>query len=131
MTRSRRPSACSPRCGAATSARRSSPHPETVANLAGYLEPVEDYPVAHPYVSDPALLVVSPTATVLVVADAYAALVGGIYADPILARSYDYLAEPEPLSAKSEGLAEALARCGCSGGRLGVEPGLAADAHGG
>jgi Xaa-Pro aminopeptidase len=98
-------------------------HPETVANLAGYLEPVEDYPVAHPYVSDPALLVLSPTATVLVVADAYAALVEGIQADPILARSYDYLAEPDPLAGKSEALAEALARCGCTGGRLGVEPG--------
>ena len=98
-------------------------HPETVANLVGYLAPVEDYPVAHPYVSDPALLVVSSAAAVLVVADAYAALVDGIGADPILTRSYDYLAEPDPLRAKSEGLAEALSRCGCSGGRLGVEPG--------
>jgi Xaa-Pro aminopeptidase len=98
-------------------------HPETVANLAGYAAPVEDYPVAHPYVADPALLVVSPAAAVLVVADAYAALVEAPPCESILCRSYDYLAEPEPVVERSRGLAEALARCGGVAGRLGVEPG--------
>ena len=104
-------------------------HPETVANLAGYLAPVEDYPVAHPYVSDPALLVVSPKAAVLVIPDAYAALTDGIAAAPILTRSYDYLAEPDPLTATREGLAEALARCARLRWPAGRRARLAADAH--
>ena len=98
-------------------------HPETVANLTGYAAPVEDYPVAHPYVADPAVLVVAPAAVVLVVADAYAALADALPIESIVYRSYDYLAEPDPRAERSSALAEALARCGCDGGRLGVEPG--------
>ena len=98
-------------------------HPESVANVCGYSAPAEDYPVAHPFVCDPALLLVTESRSVLVVADTYTSLVGGVSAEPLPYRSYDYLAEPKPVESQQAALGDALTMCAVDHGRVGVEPG--------
>jgi Xaa-Pro aminopeptidase len=98
-------------------------HPESVANVCGYSAPAEDYPVAHPFVSDPAMLLVTESRSVLVVADAYSSLLESVGAEPLLYRSYDYLADPDPVESQRAAVAQALTTCDVDHGRVGVEPG--------
>ena len=71
-------------------------HPETVAHLAGYSHPAEDWPVANPFSAGPALLVVTPDAATLVVPDFHAGHAQECPFPVVAYRSYDYEREPDP-----------------------------------
>src|SRR5205085_10280026 len=71
-------------------------HPESLAHLSGYSEPVEDWPVANPFVGGPALLAVTPASATLAIADFYAAHAAGASVPHVAYRSYDVTTPPDP-----------------------------------
>lgn len=103
-------------------------HPETVAHLSGLSLPVEDWPVANPFVVDPPLLVLGPRSNHLLMADFYAAHASETPIDVIAYRSYDFERAPDPTSE----LLAAIGDVDLDPAPLGIESGslpvLAADA---
>lgn len=92
-------------------------HPETLAYVAGYSAPVEDWPVAHPFLAGPALLAITSETADLIVPHVQAP---PDYADVLrttLYRSYDFEQHPDPWSE----LADVLARLPFDRAELGVE----------
>jgi Xaa-Pro dipeptidase len=92
-------------------------HPETVAHVTGFSLPVEDWPVANPFVADPPLLVLGPRGDRLVIADFYAAHAGDAGVAVATYRSYDYKQAPDPQAE----LRSAVDGLDLAGGRLGIE----------
>lgn len=95
--------------------------PETLGNLGCFETPVEDWPVANPFVTIPALLCVGPEETVLVVADFHAADVRGSSARVVTYRSYDFQQAPDPSGELRIALAGALEGALFAPGPTGVE----------
>jgi len=95
-------------------------HPESVAHLSGYSHPIEDWPVADPFIGGPAILALLPSTATLVLADIYGkhALNAGV--EQTLYRSYDIHRPPDPAGE----LAQALDGIGLEPGRVGVESGF-------
>ena len=48
------------------------PPPSRSPTSSGFSEPVEDWPVANPFIGGPTILALSPSTTTLVVPDVYA-----------------------------------------------------------
>src|SRR6476659_629633 len=71
-------------------------HPESLASLCCFETPVEDWPVANPFVVVPALLCIGPDEAVLVVADFYASDVPPSGVRLVTYRSYDFERAPDP-----------------------------------
>src|SRR5205814_6456067 len=71
-------------------------HPETLASLGCFETPDEDWPVANPFVTVPALFCISPGDAVLVVADFHAPDVPPTEARVVTYRSYDFRRAPDP-----------------------------------
>ena len=71
-------------------------HPETLASVGCFETPDEDWPVANPFVTVPALLCLGPSAAILVVADFHAADVRSSGAQLVTYRSYDFQRQPDP-----------------------------------
>ena len=71
-------------------------HPETLASVGCFETPVEDWPVANPFVAVPALLCLGPDDAVLVVADFHEADVSVSGARVVTYRSYDFQSPPDP-----------------------------------
>jgi Xaa-Pro aminopeptidase len=96
-------------------------HPETLASLGCFETPDEDWPVANPFVAVPALLCISPTDAVLVVAGFHAADVRPTEARVVTYRSYDFRRMPEPAVELRAALLSALDAAGFVPGATGVE----------
>src|ERR1700751_2715004 len=71
-------------------------HPETLASLGCFETPDEDWPVSNPFVTVPALLLLGPSDTMLVVADFHAPDVRPSGATIVTYRSYDFRRRPDP-----------------------------------
>ena len=95
-------------------------HPESVAHLSGFSEPVEDWPVANPFVGGPTILALSPSTTTLVVPDVYARHARTARVSQTSYRSYDIHRPPDP----SGELTHVLGEIGLEPGRVGVEAGV-------
>jgi Xaa-Pro aminopeptidase len=95
-------------------------HPETLARLAVFEQPLEDWPVSNPFVPTPALLCLGRSA-VLVVADFHAGDVRPAAARVVTYRSYDYRREPDPAGELRSALLAALDEAGVERGPIGVE----------
>jgi Xaa-Pro dipeptidase len=91
--------------------------PETVAHLARFSLPVEDWPVANPFVADPPLLVLGPRGDQLVIADFYAAHADVSDVPCLTYRSYDFRRAPDPVGE----LKQVVSDLDLDVGRLGVE----------
>ena len=96
-------------------------HPETLAALGCFEAPVEDWPVSNPFVAVPALLILGPKGTVLVVADFHLADVRASGVELVAYRSYDFRSPPDPAGELARALWEALAKAGVVSGEIGVE----------
>ena len=96
-------------------------HPETLASLGCFETPVEDWPVANPFVVVPALLVLGPSEGVLVVADFHTPDVRPCGAAVVTYRSYDFRDPPDPAGELRAALLAALDAAGCGPGRTAVE----------
>lgn len=96
-------------------------HPETLASLGCFETPDEDWPVANPFVSVPALLCLAPGDTVLVVADFHAPDVRPSGARVVAYRSYDFRQAPDPAGELRATLVATLDEAGFSRGPTGVE----------
>jgi Xaa-Pro aminopeptidase len=96
-------------------------HPETLASLGVFETPDEDWPVSNPFVAVPALLLVGPTDTVLVVADFHAPDVRPSEARALMYRSYDFERRPDPAGELRTTLVSALLEAGFTHGPTGVE----------
>ncbi|HEY8407173.1 MAG TPA: M24 family metallopeptidase [Gaiellaceae bacterium] len=96
-------------------------HPETLASLGCFETPAEDWPVSNPFVAVPALLLLGPTDTVLVVADFHAPDVRPSDAKLVMYRSYDFRQRPDPASELRATLRAALDEAGFARGPTGIE----------
>jgi Xaa-Pro dipeptidase len=96
-------------------------HPETLARLGCFETPVEDWPVANPFVAVPALLCLGPEVAVLVVADFHAADVRVRDIEVVTYRSYDFRTPPDPPGELRAALSAALDAAGVAPGPTGVE----------
>jgi Xaa-Pro aminopeptidase len=92
-------------------------HPETLAILGCFESPTEDWPVANPFVTVPALLYVCPDDAVLIVADFHSADVRISSARVVTYRSYDFRRPPDPAGELRTALVAAL-----DDGELGARP---------
>jgi Xaa-Pro dipeptidase len=103
-------------------------HPETVAHLTGFSLPLEDWPVANPFVVDPPLLILGPHGDELVAADFYSAHAAGCSVPFTGYRSYDFRRAPDP----GAELRRALGALHLGAGTVGIEaaslPTMVADA---
>ncbi len=95
-------------------------HPETLSWLRAFELRVEDWPVANPFATVPALLCLGPDDAVVVVADFYADAAGD-GARVTAYRSYDYMRAPDPPAELRRALAAALDEAGLVRGPTGVE----------
>lgn len=69
-------------------------HPETLAHLAGFEQPFEDWPVADPFTAAPTLLVVTPDDATLVVPTFYAGQAEVSPYEAIVSRSHAFVGRP-------------------------------------
>jgi Xaa-Pro aminopeptidase len=98
-------------------------HPETLASLGCFETPVEDWPVANPFVAVPALLCLGNDAAVLVCADFHIADVRADDIETVTYRSYDFRRAPDPPGELRTTLLAALDEAGIGPGPTGVEAG--------
>jgi Xaa-Pro aminopeptidase len=98
-------------------------HPETLASLGCFETPVEDWPVANPFVSLPALLCIGNDAAVLVCADFHIPDVRAGDLETVTYRSYDFRRAPDPPGELRTTLLAALDEAGIGPGPTGVEAG--------
>jgi Xaa-Pro dipeptidase len=102
-------------------------HPETIAHLTGFSLPLEDWPVANPFVVDPPLLALGRRQDRLVLGDFYTAHAASSSVAVSGYRSYDFRHAPDPAGE----LLRALADLDLDPERLGVEaaslPAMVAD----
>jgi Xaa-Pro dipeptidase len=96
-------------------------HPETLAHLGCFEEPVEDWPVSNPFVAIPALLCLGPEDAALVVADFHVPDVRECGARVVSYRSYDFERAPEPAGELRVALIQVLDEVGIARGPIGVE----------
>jgi len=96
-------------------------HPETLASLACFETPDEDWPVANPFVLLPAVLCLGPDDAVLVVADFHEPDVRASDVRLVAYRSYDYARAPDPAGELRSALLAALDDAGFAQGPTGVE----------
>ncbi len=96
-------------------------HPETLAALGCFETPTEDWPVANPFVTVPALLYLHDGDAVLVVADFHAADVRPSPARVVTYRSYDFRRAPDPAGELHAALFAALDVAGLGECPIGVE----------
>jgi len=96
-------------------------HPETLAAAGCFETPDEDWPVSNPFVTVPALLLLGPRGTVLVVADFHAADVRPSGASVVSYRSYDFERRPDPAGELRSAFVSALETAGFAPGSTGVE----------
>jgi Xaa-Pro aminopeptidase len=96
-------------------------HPETLASLGCFETPAEDWPVSNPFVTVPALLLLGPSDTVLVVADFHAADARPSGARLVAYRSYDFRRSPDPAGELRAALGAALDEAGFVRGSTGIE----------
>jgi Xaa-Pro aminopeptidase len=92
-------------------------HPESVTHLSGFAEPIEDWPVANPFVGGPSLVALDRVGATLLIADFF----DGHSRDARLPvrsyRSYDIHTPPDP----PRELERLVLNSGLEPGRLGVE----------
>ena len=98
-------------------------HPETLASLGCFEAPVEDWPVANPFVAVPALLCLGNDAAVLVLADFHIPDVRADDINTVTYRSYDFRRAPDPPGELRTTLLAALDEAGIGPGPTGVEAG--------
>ena len=98
-------------------------HPETLASLGCFETPVEDWPVANPFVALPALLCLGNDAAVLVCADFHIPDVRADDINTVTYRSYDFRRAPDPPGELRTTLLAALDEAGIGPGPTGVEAG--------
>jgi Xaa-Pro aminopeptidase len=96
-------------------------HPEALASLGCFETPAEDWPVSNPFVTVPALLLLGPDDTVLVVADFHAPDVRPSEARLVTYRSYDFRQAPDPAGELRTALLSALDEAGFTHGPTGIE----------
>lgn len=96
-------------------------HPETLAALGCFETPDEDWPVSNPFVAVPALLLLGPSETVLVVADFHGPDVRAFEASVVAYRSYDFQRRPDPLGELRTTLTSALDDAGFTHRSTGIE----------
>ena len=96
-------------------------HPQTLAYLGCFEQPLKDWPVSNPFVAIPALLCLGPTDAVLVVADFHLPDVRQCGARVVSYRSYDFRRPPDPVGELRTALLSALDEAGVAPGRTGVE----------
>jgi Xaa-Pro aminopeptidase len=96
-------------------------HPETLASLGCFETPDEDWPVSNPFVTVPALLLLGPTDSVLVVADFHRPDVRPSEASVVTYRSYDFTRRPDPAGELRTALGSALDAAGFARSVTGVE----------
>jgi Xaa-Pro aminopeptidase len=96
-------------------------HPETLASVGCFETPDEDWPVSNPFVTVPALLLLGPDGSVLVVADFHAPDVRPSDASVVTYRSYDFERQPDPSGELQTALIGALDEAGFAPGATGVE----------
>jgi Xaa-Pro aminopeptidase len=96
-------------------------HPETLAHVGCFEEPLEDWPVSNPFVVHPAILCLGPTDAVLVVADFHLADVRECGARLAPYRSYDFQSPPDPVGELRAALIGALDDAGVLPAETGVE----------
>ena len=96
-------------------------HPETLASLGCFETPGEDWPVANPFVTVPALFCISPGDAVLVVADFHAPDVRPTEARVVTYRSYDFRRAPDPAGELRTALLATLDEAAFAPGATGVE----------
>ena len=77
-------------------------HPETLAHLAGFEQPFEDWPVSDPFTAAPPLLVLGPTDAVLVVPTFYAGRAEGCALPVVVSRSHAFAGTPPDAPAELE-----------------------------
>ena len=93
-------------------------HPETLAHLAGFEQPFEDWPVSDPFTAAPPLLVLGPADAVLVVPTFYAGRAEGCALPVVVSRSHAFAGAPPDAPAELE---RTLAALPLEPGRTGVE----------
>jgi len=71
-------------------------HPETLADLGCFEQPVEDWPVSNPFVAVPALLCLGPETARSRRGRLHAADVRARDLEVITYRSYDFRSPPDP-----------------------------------
>jgi len=98
-------------------------HPETLASLGCFETPVEDWPVANPFVALPALLGLGNDDAVLVCADFHLPDVRADDIETVTYRSYDFQSAPDPPGELRTTLLAALDEAGIGPGPTGVEAG--------
>jgi Xaa-Pro dipeptidase len=98
-------------------------HPETLASLGCFETPVEDWPVANPFVALPALLCLGNDDAVLVCADFHISDVRADDIKTVTYRSYDFRRAPDPPGELRTTLLAALDEAGIGTGPTGVEAG--------
>ena len=92
-------------------------HPETLGQLCLFDPSVEEWPVANPFVTSPALLILGPDSATLLVASFYASHAARSPVPVEQYRSYDYECAPDPAGE----LTRALAGLAGGPGPIGVE----------
>jgi len=98
-------------------------HPETLASLGCFETPVEDWPVANPFVALPALLCLGNDDAVLVCADFHLPDVRADDIETVTYRSYDFQRAPDPPGELRTTVLAALDEAGIGPGPTGVEAG--------
>jgi hypothetical protein len=96
-------------------------HPETLASLGCFDTPDEDWPVSNPFMVVPALLLLGPRKSVLVVADFHAPDIRPSEASVVTYRSYDFRRAPDPAGELRSTLVTALDSAGFANGPTAVE----------
>jgi methionine aminopeptidase len=96
-------------------------HPETLASLGCFETPDEDWPVSNPFVAVPALLLLGPADSVLVVADFHTPDVRPSGVSVVTYRSYDFTRRPDPAGELRSALISALDTAGFAPGATGIE----------
>jgi Xaa-Pro dipeptidase len=89
---------------------------ESLAHLAGFATPYEEWPVGNPFVPCPAVLVVGPSGPVLVVASMYTQFCAPDGPPVMPYRSYDPSLEPDPVGSLRAELVRALHETGITAG---------------
>jgi Xaa-Pro aminopeptidase len=77
-------------------------HPETLAHLAGFEQPFEDWPVSDPFTAAPPLLVVTPDEATLVVPTFYAQHAEASPFPAVVARTHAFVGTPPDARAELE-----------------------------
>jgi Xaa-Pro dipeptidase len=77
-------------------------HPETLAHVAGFEQPFEDWPVSDPFTAAPPLLVVTPDEATLVVPTFYAARAEASPFPAVVARTHAFVGTPPDARAEFE-----------------------------